>query len=247
MTSTMDLTSHFNEFFYVVRINTPELLDQAFKLRYEVYIKDCGYEFHNPYGADEIEKDNYDEYSHHCLLFHKPTNKPIGYIRLIPYKKKSGYLLPVENFGICFSQSIAKKLRSPKMGEISRMAIHPSFRRRLSDKLYLFDCAEDSNGSRFRVNYLPVCLVLACGALMKNNYIEYSVALMEYKLAVLIKKYGVVYEKIGDSIQLNGTRTPFLMSTQKIYDNLSSEFKELFDSIDNQINPTNTLTINVEQ
>ncbi len=246
MHQTMDLKSHFNEFFYITRINTPELLDQAFKLRYEVYIKDCGYEFHNPYGADEIEKDSYDEHSYHCLLFHKPTNNPIGYIRLIPYKKNGGYLLPVEKFGINFKKSIISKLRSSTMGEISRMAIHPSFRRRLSDRLYKFECSENSNGSRFRVNYLPASLVLACGALMKNHHMEHSVALMEYKLAVLIKKYGVVFEKIGDSIQLNGTRTPFLMSSQEIYENLSDDFKELFTSIDNQINPSQTLAVNVE-
>ncbi|MEE9412612.1 MAG: PEP-CTERM/exosortase system-associated acyltransferase [Methylococcales bacterium] len=242
MTQMMNLKSHFNEFFYVARINTPELLDQAFKLRYEVYIKDCGYEFHNPYGSDEIEKDSYDEHSYHCLLFHKPTNKPIGYIRLIPYKTNADYLLPVEKFGIDFNQSMVKKLRSSTMGEISRMAIHPSFRRRLSDKRYQFECSENSNGSRFRVNYLPACLVLACGSLMKNNHIEHSVALMENKLAVLIKKYGVVFEKIGNSIQLNGTRTPFLMSGQEIYENLSTDFKDLFNSIDNQINPSHPVS-----
>ncbi len=246
MIQAMDLKSHFNEFFYVERINSPELLEQAFKLRYEVYIKDCGYEFHNPYGSDEIEKDSYDEHAHHCLLFHKPTNKPIGYIRLIPYKKNCGYLLPVEKFGIDFNPSMVKRLRSSAMGEISRMAIHPSFRRRLSDKRYQFECSENSNGSRFRVNYLPACLVLACGALMKINYIDHSVALMEYKLAVLIKKYGVVFEKIGESIQLNGTRTPFLMSGQEIYENLSVDFKDLFNSIDKQINPSQTLAVNVE-
>ncbi len=235
MTSTMDLISHYNEFFYVTKVNTPELLDQAFKLRYDVYIKDCGYEFHNPYAADEIEKDNYDDQSYHCLLFHKPSNTPIGYIRLIPYKKNSGCRLPIENFGINFDKSMAGQLRNPGLGEISRMAIHPSFRRRLSDKLYQFEDYHASADGRFRVNYLPACLVLACGALMNDNHIEYSVALMEYKLTVLIKKYGVLTNKIGDSIKLNGTRAPYMMTTQKIYDNLTTDFKGLFKIISNEL------------
>jgi N-acyl amino acid synthase of PEP-CTERM/exosortase system len=240
MTPTMNLVSHYNEFFYVSRVNTPELLDQAFKLRYEVYIKDCGYEFHNPYAADEIEKDNYDEQSHHCLLFHKPSNKPIGYIRLIPYKNNSGYRLPIENFGINFNKSIVGQLRKPQIGEISRMAIHPSFRRRLSDKLYLFEDYHNSTDSRFRVNYLPACLVLACGALMDDNHIEYSVALMEHKLAVLIKKYGILSKKIGDSIKLNGKRTPYIMSAEKFHANLTSDLKELFEIIHNELAITKT-------
>ena len=81
----MDLLEHYQEFFYVTRADTPELLDQAFKLRYEVYIKDFGYKFDNPYAIKKIEKDSYDEQSHHSLIFHKPTNMPIGHIRLIPY------------------------------------------------------------------------------------------------------------------------------------------------------------------
>ncbi len=235
MNSRMDLISHYNEFFYVAKVNTPELLDQAFKLRYDVYIKDCGYEFHNPYALDEIEKDNYDEQAYHCLLFHKPSNTPIGYIRLIPYKESSGYRLPIESFGINFNKSIIGELRNPELGEISRMAIHPSFRRRLSDKLYLFEDYQASTDGRFRVNYLPACLVLACGALMNDNHIEYSVALMEHKLTVLIKKYGVLTKKIGDSIKLNGIRAPYMMTTQKIYDNLTFDFKELYNIISSEL------------
>ncbi len=236
MPPTMNLRSHYDNFFYVSKANSQELLDQAFKLRYEVYVKDCGYKFHNPYAFQEIEKDSYDEESHHCLLFHKPTKKPIGYIRLIPYKPYDDYRLPIESFGISFNQDIVKKLRSPGLGEISRMSIHPSFRRRLSDKLYLFEDSCGAENSRFRVNYLPVCLVLACAALMHENNIEYSVALMEYKLAVLVKKYGVTYQKIGSSIKLNGIRTPYMMANKKVIHDLTIEFKDLFKIIRQELN-----------
>lgn len=237
----MDLASHYNKFFYVVQANTPELLDTAYKLRYEVYVKDCGYEFHNPYASDEIEKDNYDESSLHCLLFHKPTDTAIGYIRLIPFQKKEDYHLPIEKFGIHFNKGFYTRIRSPEFGEISRMAIHPSFRRRLSDRLYLFEDKTDTEGSRFRVNYLPVCLVLACGVLLNDNNIEYSVALMERKLAVLIRKYGVVSRKIGESISLNGIRAPYLMKNREIYSSLNAEFKTLYDIIQTELKP-HTLT-----
>ncbi|MCH9697152.1 MAG: PEP-CTERM/exosortase system-associated acyltransferase [Gammaproteobacteria bacterium] len=237
----MDLISHYHNFFYVTQADTPELLEIAYKLRYEVYIKDCGYEFHNPYASDEIEKDNYDKCSLHCLLFHKPSNTAIGYVRLIPFQDNNTYHLPIEKFGIQFDNEFNKKIRSPEFGEISRMAIHPSFRRRLSDRLYLFEDKTDTQGCRFRVNYLPVCLVLACGVLMNDNQLEYSVALMERKLAVLIKKYGVMSKKIGESISLNGIRSPYMMKTREFNANLNTEFKKLYDIIHQELKP-DTLT-----
>jgi len=241
MTSTKDLISHYREFFYVVRATTPELLEQAFKLRYEVYVKDCGYQFHNPYETDEIEKDHYDERSEHCLLFHKPTNQPMGYVRLIPYKAYCEDRLPIENFGIRFSQQIVEQLRTHQIGEISRLSIHHSFRRRLGDKIYQFENNDDSTESRFRVNYLPACLILACAALMTENNLKYSVALMEKRLAILIKRYGVPHKKIAHDIELNGIRAPYIMNLHLFHKNLRFDFNELLEVIRNELTSSKTI------
>ncbi len=246
MTPSMDLLEHYQEFFYIVKADTQELLDLAFKLRYDVYIKDCDYKIHNPYTSKnlgvtnyaeikEMEQDSYDEQSHHCLIFHKPSNKPIGYVRLIPYCEDTGMLLPIENYGIEFSQSTIAKLRNYKVGEISRLSIHPSFRRRLCDQLYQFEDTWDTTGQRFRMNYIPMCLVLACGVLMDNNEVENSVGLMEKRLAILLKKFGVVYEQIGQTIEYNGQRAPYMLFAQKTHDNLTLDFKDLFEVIRNEI------------
>jgi N-acyl amino acid synthase of PEP-CTERM/exosortase system len=235
MINNLSLIESYQKYFYVVRADTPELLEQAFKLRYEVYINDCDYKFHNPYELKKIEKDSYDEQAQHCLFFHKLTNAPIAYVRLIPYCETSGMLLPIENFGIDFNQRTIRKLRTLKVGEVSRMSIHPLFRRRLSDQIEQPYNTETSNNKRCRINYLPMCLVLACGVLMFDNKLEYTVALMEKRLVILLKKYGVVYKQIGYPVIFNGIRAPYMIFSQQTYDNLSVDFKELFNIIQNEL------------
>ena len=247
MTHTRDLIEHYHEFFYVTRANTAELLDQAFKLRYEVYIKECGYKHHNPDEINKTEKDKFDRQSHHCLLFHRPTNVPIGYVRLIPYCKDNELVLPIETYGIDFHQSIIRKLRTSKAGEISRLAIHPLFRRRLNDQLYKLYDNQSTESKRYKINYLPVCLTLASLAFMSINSLEYPVALIDRRLSILLKKHGLIYEAIGPAVDLNGTRMPYLIFFQKSYDNLTSNFKALFKVIQNELNTSQTPVINVEK
>jgi N-acyl amino acid synthase of PEP-CTERM/exosortase system len=246
MTGQVDLIEHYHEFFYVTRAETQELLDQAFKLRYEVYVTDCKYKFHNPHEVQKIEKDVYDGLAQHCLLFHKPTNKPIGYVRLIPYYENTGMLLPIENFGIKFNKSTLWKLRTSKSGEISRMTIHPLFRRRLNDQLYKLYDNQSTESKRYKINYLPVCLTMASLALMSCNKLEYPVALIERRLAVLLKKHGLIYESIGSAIEFNGIRIPFMIFFQQSYDNLTIDFKKLFKVIKNELISSQTPVVNVE-
>lgn len=252
MINTMSLIEHYQKYFYVARANTPELLEQAFKLRYEVFVKDCGYKLGDYDEIKKTEKDSYDDQARHCLLFHKPSNQPIGYIRLIPYNKKKGFYLPIENYGNgkdFFDHKVisVKQLRTNKTGELSRLSIHPLFRRRLSDQLFQLHSTDNSNNKRYSVSYLPMCLILACGVLMYDNNIEYTVALMEKRLANLIKKFGVVHQLIGKSIDYHGMRSPYLMFGQRTYVNLSADYQRLYEVIHNELHLTQNLALEFEE
>lgn len=247
MSNIKSLVEHYQKYFYVVRADTPELLEQAFKLRYEVYINDCGYQHHNEDELNKIEKDSYDEQAQHCLFFHKRTDMPIAYVRLIPYLESSNISLPLETYGIDFTPGIIRKLRTPRVGELSRMSIHPLFRRRLSDQVYQLCSIETTNSKRYRIDYLPMCLVLASGVLMFENKLEYTVALMGTPLSFLLKRYGVVYKKIGHSVKYNGIRTPYMLYSQQTYDNLNFEFKELFKIIENELISSKTPDVYAEE
>lgn len=112
----LDLIEHYHKFFYMATADTPALLEQVFRLRYQVFIEECGFRFKNQDVLHKIEKDSYDCQSHHCILIHKPSRTLIGYVRLIPYRENNGRLLPIESYGVNFEQSIISRLRTPSAG-----------------------------------------------------------------------------------------------------------------------------------
>ena len=127
------------------------------------------------------------------------------------------------------------------------MTIHPLFRRRLNDQLYKLYDNQQTESKRYKINYLPVCLTVASLALMSCNKLEYPVALIERRLAVLLKKHGLIYESIGSAIEFNGIREPFIIFFQQSYNNLTLDFKKLFKVIKDELISSHAPVINVEE
>jgi N-acyl amino acid synthase of PEP-CTERM/exosortase system len=237
---------HYQKYFYAVHANTPELKTLAYKLRYKVYAEEYGDDVFKTGNDLKIETDEYDDEACHCLLFHKPTDTPIGYIRLVPYNERSKRQLPLEH--ICHNSfddnliSLAE-LRTHKTGEISRMAIESSFRRRAYDVSFQLRDKSSSvtNNRRMKINYLPLCIALMGILSSQEAQLSYSVALMEPKLAKLLKMFGIHLRKIGDIVEFHGQRAPFIHYPQAAHDHLRTEFRELFALIKEELNFTNDI------
>jgi N-acyl amino acid synthase of PEP-CTERM/exosortase system len=60
----------FERYFSVVPANTGILLEKVYQLRHQVYCDELGYEQQR---ASQLEFDEYDKRSIHCLLFHKSS------------------------------------------------------------------------------------------------------------------------------------------------------------------------------
>ena len=82
-TQTENSTSElFNRYLSVVPADTPSLLDQAFRLRFQVYCVERGFE--NPADhPDGRERDRDDDRSLHSLLIDRATGSAVGTVRLI--------------------------------------------------------------------------------------------------------------------------------------------------------------------
>jgi N-acyl amino acid synthase of PEP-CTERM/exosortase system len=81
--------SHWQEFlscyrqhFEVVRADTPSLLDDAYRLRYQVYCVENRYEDPGQ-QANGRERDVYDDRSVHSLLIHRRSGVAAGTMRVI--------------------------------------------------------------------------------------------------------------------------------------------------------------------
>lgn len=236
----LNLTSHYKKYFRMLKASSPEMKKIAFNIRYRVYFEEQQMIAKNV-SSDRLETDLWDSCSIHTLLYHKPSGQPIGNVRLIPLEVSPTKTLPVEEHyqkPFDFSRAPVKDIRIGKTGEVSRMLILSSFRRRKSDLNPAWEMeqgAGDANDNRFPVNYLPVCLIFATAILMLEEKLDYGIGLMEPRLARLLARFGVGLNQIGEATDYFGQRAPYLIFPEPIYKNLSSEYQALYDTIKSEL------------
>src|SRR5690348_7843958 len=83
----------FDRAFEGVSADTPELKAECFRIRYQVYCIEQGFE-----EADVnpgIEIDQYDERSAHALLVHRSSGLAVGTIRLVLHQEGQQGSLPI--------------------------------------------------------------------------------------------------------------------------------------------------------
>ena len=78
--STREQIWHASEEFDPVIGNTPKLRCEAYRLRYQVYSLERGFE---P-GDNGMEIDSFDDQSQHVLLLHRESDAVVGIVCLIP-------------------------------------------------------------------------------------------------------------------------------------------------------------------
>ena len=101
----------------VLVADTPELISEVFRLRYQVYCVEKGYE---P-GYNGMESDEFDSDARHVLLIHRASGEPVGTVRIVPSSSTSGVRgLPMT--AVC-APNIMRDLPARTTGEISRFAL----------------------------------------------------------------------------------------------------------------------------
>ena len=115
---TLSLAQTFQKYFSVVLADTEELKQKVYHVRYNVYCKEFEYESAES-CPNEIETDEYDEDSLHCLIIHKKTNIPAACVRLVPTSAHGhDVLLPFEKY--CGDQYICTATMCPIAVKVSK-------------------------------------------------------------------------------------------------------------------------------
>ncbi len=132
-----DMYKNFQKYFEIIIADTPELLENVYRIRYQVLcIEQRLPGFDASLYPDKLEKDCYDKHSLHILLRHLPSGNFIGTVRLIlndPTQPEK--LLPIELYGQLDPTLLdIKALPRQQTGEISRFVIIGQFTRRKSDR-----------------------------------------------------------------------------------------------------------------
>lgn len=206
----------------------------TFRLRYEVYVEEFGFEKKEDH-PDGFETDNYEEESLHftCLNEHDSV---VGTIRLVLSSDKG---FPIEH--AVETKFIGKKPEANKIAEISRLTLSRDLRRRKEDGIHgvesyltkkeggvLPDDGPIPDEMKGRKN--PI-IVLGLYQIMyhesKRNGITHWYMITEEKLFYALKKYGFIFHQIGEPIFYHGWRTPYLGILEEIEKTLIKNCPEM--------------------
>jgi N-acyl amino acid synthase of PEP-CTERM/exosortase system len=201
-------------YFEILRADTPALLEEVFRLRYQVYcVEGAVSGFETADYPDGLERDVYDARSLHCLLRHRPTGAYAGTLRLVcadaarvdapfPLEVVSGRQMECEYL------SSAGQSRQ-RIAECSRFILARQFRSRRGEQQWADGLGEvtDFNESidERRAPTHPILGLMKAGTMMSwEQGIRYWYAGMEPRMDRRLRQFGLVLEPVSPLIDYFG-------------------------------------------
>ncbi|SEL80170.1 N-acyl amino acid synthase, PEP-CTERM/exosortase system-associated [Colwellia chukchiensis] len=236
--SDFSIAKHFNQYFKIHFASTKELRQEAFRIRYAVYSAELGWE---PKNNQQMETDECDDYAYHCLLEHRRTGNFAGCIRLIiPPTDTPDKALPFE--ANCLASARKEILDTTALargsfGEISRLAVLSSFRRRPHEKDVPFVLNNVNSQTVYteeeRRNFPNIAMGLYLSGIALASLCNHAgmVVMMEPRLNRRLKRLGLPFQQIGDDMDYHGRRAMFYLDKNDFKRELNEQLKELYDII----------------
>lgn len=215
------------------KITSPQELQEAYKLRFQVYCRECNFIKESDYPQG-YETDEFDKHSIHFGAF-EPTpdgheGRLIGSARLI--------LSTCEKFPIeehCPNLPINRDVvRREKCAEVSRLTISKLYRRRAHDGLYYEPQVQDvtvkDKGEYFMRRIRPMAFGLYREMYQecKRKDIRHWLALMEKTLWMLLKIHGFVFKPVGSQVDFYGMVIPYIVDIVDLEKNVYEKFPQFY-------------------
>lgn len=219
----------FNRFLSVVPADTQSLLDQAFRLRFQVYCVERGFEDPADY-PDGRERDGDDLRSLHSLLIDRATGVAVGTVRLIlPHH---GDELPVFRV-IGARERSATRLLPETTAEVSRFAVAKSFRRQIEHG-WGSHASCTAMASRVRtdaIQLLTFGLIRAVVMMSAFGGITHIVGMMEPALLRLLARLEIAFHPLGGLVEHHGIRQPSWAVMRQLITSINNHHPELGEII----------------
>ena len=232
----------YDRHFTVVPADTPALLDAAYALRYQVYCVERSFEDPTQQSG-ERERDRYDAQSVHAVLIAKSSGNVVGCVRLIlPDRGAAACPLPIRDL---LSQVDRRRLDTfgrHRTAEISRYAIAKMYRRRLGETMYpdLEWDGPPGNELRRLVPHMSLGLMRGVCLLAAQCGIENLCAAMSSPLLRLLERFGLVFERLGPSIEYHGPRQPCVAEGERLVAGMAERHREYYQLMSQSYYGTNT-------
>ncbi len=229
------LARHFFEYFDVAPARTAADIETVWRLRFDVYCKELGYEDVAAF-PDGMERDSFEDRARHCLVRHKVSGRTAGAFRLLLNRDDHDSPLPFEQVsrGVWHDTPLRPDLlpRS-QFGELSRLAVHSDFRRRAGEQGVPVAVAERAADDPDHRSYplIAMGLFLGASAMAINLDLARVYVMMEPRLARLLRSCGIRFVAIGDVIDYHGQRGPFVIDREALYKGLSPDALVLLEDL----------------
>jgi N-acyl amino acid synthase of PEP-CTERM/exosortase system len=200
------LLACFDAYFRTQEAISPELINCALALRYQVYCLEREFE-DAAHFSNQLETDALDPRSLHGLVFHRMRGEAIGTVRLI-LPEFGDTPLPVQQLLKMLDIDTAAYLPFEQTAEVSRFAISRELRQRRSDDSLGVEDARPDPGVEYRSNLPCLGLVQILVRMSLARGISYWTALMEPKLLRMLATMGICFRPVGPLVSHHGIRQP---------------------------------------
>ena len=182
--------------FRKVHPDEKNLMEQIFKLRYQVYTIERSFLPSENYPK-QLEQDDFDRQSTHFAAFND-EEKVLGSVRMILAQPR---MVPVQKF--CPGVPFEEICRLQNAAEISRLVISKKSRKLFRD-------------NRISEEEVVVGLCQAMYEFCQTEGITHTFALMEKTLWQLLRRYGFQFHCLGHEVDMYGPVKPYVCAVSAI-------------------------------
>jgi len=228
------LAEAFLNYFDVDLVQSQHQRERVGRLRYRVYCEEFGYE---PAAAfpDGRETDSFDDHALHCEIIHRGSGETAGCVRLICATEN--HKLPLETY--CLEHIYVDYLdllftERHRVGEVSRLAVDPAFRRRPGERhtrLGEFDAMDCCHQEQRTFSLISMAAVLGAFALSSLTDRTRVYTMMEGNLPRLLRRAGILMQRAGDTIEYHGQRSAYFIASDFALDNMRNDLRVMYDAI----------------
>jgi N-acyl amino acid synthase of PEP-CTERM/exosortase system len=234
-----ELFDTFHNHFEVVSADTAGLLQEAYKLRYQVYCVENPYEDPDSF-QDQMETDEYDGHSAHSLVRCRASGQHAGLVRLVlPDPLNPNKPLPIEKFCESNDEKTCINLSDiprDSLAEISRFCLSKTSRRECLEQApsaAVSSCVDGLHLDHHKRLMPHITLGLFAGILRMSveHNITHWLAVMEPTLLRFLTRFGIHFRKVGPLVDFHGNRQPAIAVVDEVLASISAHRKDVWQTI----------------
>lgn len=233
-----EIAAHYARYFQPLVAANAEDIRSVYRIRHDVYCTELGFEPTNP---QQLERDEFDDYSDYCLVRHKSSNTYASTVRVVAPSGQQ--LLPLEKYCEGAINDVAlhpQNFAREDICEISRLALRASFRRRKADQFQQsaiggINVAELYEEELRCFPFITASMYLAATVVAERNNIKHAYVMMEPRLARSTALLGIKFQQIGPVVEYHGQRAPYYITAERIRSNLPITLRPLMEMIEREV------------